>query len=67
MLLQHGRDGDRSREVERREVHGEARDVDENPETAPYLRAGVFAAVSAGFRGRCRAGGAQVEPAWARG
>lgn len=51
MLFQHGGDGDRSVEVEGWQVHAEAGALDERPETTPYLRAGVVAAVSVGFRG----------------
>ena len=52
VLLQHGGDGDGSREVEERGVHGGHREVDGGSEERSDLRAGVFAAVLAGFRRR---------------
>ena len=52
MLLQHGGDGDRSVEMERRQIPREAGELDENPEKVPYLRAGFVAAIFAGIRRR---------------
>lgn len=51
MLFQHGGDGDRSVEMEGGKVHGEAGALDEGAETVSYIRAGVAASVSVGFRG----------------
>jgi len=63
VLLQHWCDGDRSVEVARGKIHGEARVVDAYPEAEPDLRARIVAAVSARVRRRRGARGAPVEPA----
>lgn len=46
------------------QVHGEARDLDEDSEEAPNLRARFAAAVLAGVRWKRREGRSQVESAW---
>ncbi|CAI0554425.1 unnamed protein product [Linum tenue] len=63
VLLQHGRDGDRSGAVEGRGLHDEDRGVDGAPEEDEDLRAGFSAAVPAGLRRGNRVGGSPVEPA----
>lgn len=63
MLLQHGSDGDRPLEVEGGEVHGEARGMDEDPETLSHLRAGLPSTVPTGVRRGCRGSRSPLEPA----
>lgn len=65
VLLQHRRNGDRSVEMARRQIHGETGVLDENTEEEPNLPAGFIAAFSAGVRWRRERGRAPMEPAWA--
>jgi len=51
MLLQHGRDGDRSGAVAENRVQQEDREVDGDSEERSDLRAGFSAPVSVGVRG----------------
>jgi len=63
VLFQHRCNGDRSVEVARGKVHGEAGDVDAYTEAEPDLRARVAAAISSSLRRRRGASRAPVEPA----